>query len=86
MVYYFRDCDAFENCNFDEIIIIFIIIIIIIIIICKIPSNASFELKRDERGDWRRLHLEEIHSLYPSPNIVKIIESRRYRWKRNRGR
>jgi hypothetical protein len=40
----------------------------------------TFELKRDEvTGDWRRLHTE-IHSLYSSPNIIRIIKSRRIRW------
>ena len=32
-----------------------------------------FEPKRDENGEWRRLHNEEIHSLYRSPNIVIVI-------------
>ena len=36
--------------------------------------------KRDENGEWRRLHNEEIHSLYRSPNIVKVMNSRRLRW------
>ena len=36
--------------------------------------------KRDENGEWRRLHNEEFHSLYHSPNIVRVIKSRRLRW------
>ena len=38
-----------------------------------------FELKRDANGQWRRLHDEELHSLYRSPNIVRVIKSRRLR-------
>ena len=39
-----------------------------------------FGPKRDENGGWRRLHNEELHSLYSSPNIVRVIKSRRLRW------
>ena len=39
-----------------------------------------FGPKRHENGDWRRLHNEELHSLYRSPNTVTVIMSRRLRW------
>ena len=39
-----------------------------------------FGPKRDENGEWRRLHNEKLHSLYRSPNIVRVIKSRRFRW------
>ena len=39
-----------------------------------------FGPKRDENREWRRIHNEEHHSLYRSPNIVRVIESRKLRW------
>jgi len=40
-----------------------------------------FGPRRDEvTGDWRRLHNEELNDLYCSPNIVRVIKSRRMRW------
>ena len=39
-----------------------------------------FGPKRDANGEWRRLHNEELHSLYRSLNIVRVIKSRRLRW------
>ena len=39
-----------------------------------------FGPKRDENGEWRKLHNEELHSLYRSLNIVRVIKSRKLRW------
>jgi hypothetical protein len=40
-----------------------------------------FGPKRDEvKGGWRKLHNEELHNLYSSPSIIRIIKSRRMRW------
>ena len=39
-----------------------------------------FGPKMSENGEWRRLHNEEFHSLYRSPNLVRVIKSRRLRW------
>jgi hypothetical protein len=39
-----------------------------------------FGPKRKEDGSWKKLHNDELHSLYSSPNIVRVIKSRRMRW------
>jgi hypothetical protein len=40
-----------------------------------------FGPKRDGvTGGWRKLHNEEIHNLYSSPSIIRIIKLRRMRW------
>jgi hypothetical protein len=40
-----------------------------------------FGPKRDEvTGGWRKLHNEQLHNLYSSPSIIRIIKWRRMRW------
>jgi hypothetical protein len=40
-----------------------------------------FGPKRNEvTGGWRKLHNEELHGLYSSPSIVRVIKARRMRW------
>jgi hypothetical protein len=40
-----------------------------------------FGPKGDEAtGEWGRLHNEELNDLYSSPNIIRVIKSRRMRW------
>jgi hypothetical protein len=38
-----------------------------------------FGPKREEDGSWRKLHCDELYSRYFSPNIIRLIESRRMR-------
>jgi hypothetical protein len=39
-----------------------------------------FGPKREEDGSWRKLHNGELHNMYSSLNIVRVIKSRRMRW------
>jgi hypothetical protein len=40
-----------------------------------------FGPKRDEvTGGWRKLRNDELHNLYSSPSVIRMIKSRRMRW------
>jgi hypothetical protein len=42
--------------------------------------RKTFGLKWEEGESWRKVHNDELHSLYSSPNIVRVIKPRRMRW------
>ena len=46
----------------------------------KTESFGEYLDPRVESGEWRRFHNEELNSLYRSPNIARVIKSRRLRW------
>jgi hypothetical protein len=41
---------------------------------------SIFGPKREEDGLWRKSHIDELHNLYSSPDVVRVIKSRRMRW------
>jgi hypothetical protein len=46
-------------------------------------ENRVFRMfgpKREVDASWRKLHIDELHSLYSSQNIVRVIKARRLRW------
>jgi hypothetical protein len=46
-----------------------------------------FGPKRNEViGDWRKMHNEELHNLYSSPSIIRMIKTRRMRWREHAAR
>jgi hypothetical protein len=46
-----------------------------------ILTTFSVGLKTDKiLGGWRDLHNEDLHNLYSSPNIIRMIKSRKIRW------
>jgi hypothetical protein len=46
----------------------------------RVLRRGIFGPKRDEvTGEWRKLHKKELHDLYSSPSIIRIIKSKRIR-------
>jgi hypothetical protein len=47
----------------------------------KSVLRTMFGPKRDEvTGGWRKLHNEELHNIYFSPSVIRMMKSRRMRW------
>jgi hypothetical protein len=46
-------------------------------------SRKIFGPKGEEDRSWRKLHNDELHSLYSSLNIIRVIKFRRMRWERH---
>ena len=46
----------------------------------RVPRRIFGPKRNEVTGEWRKLHKEELNDLYCSPNIVRVIESRRMRW------
>jgi hypothetical protein len=42
--------------------------------------KGDIQMRDEETGGWRKLHNEELHNLYSSPSIIRVIKSRRMRW------
>jgi hypothetical protein len=45
-----------------------------------IVLRRKFGPKREQVVSWRKLHNDEIHNLYSSPNIVRVVKSKRMMW------
>jgi hypothetical protein len=46
-----------------------------------VDIEGEMQAKKDEvTGEWRRLHYKYVYVLYSSPNIIRVIKSRRLRW------
>jgi len=46
----------------------------------RVLRGISRHKREEVAGGWGRLHNEELHNLYASPNIIRVIKSRRMRW------
>jgi hypothetical protein len=50
------------------------------IVLGKILRRIFGRKRNEVTGEWRRLHNKELYVLYSSPNIIRVIKSRRRRW------
>ena len=46
----------------------------------RVPRRIFGPKRNEVTGEWRKLHDEELNDLYCSPNITRVIKSRRMRW------
>jgi len=46
----------------------------------RAPRRIFGPKRQEVTGGWRKLHTEELHNLYASPNIIRVIKSWRMSW------
>jgi hypothetical protein len=46
----------------------------------RVPRRIFGPERDGVTGGWRKVHNEELHNLYSSPSIIRIIKSRRMKW------
>jgi hypothetical protein len=49
-------------------------------LVTRTPFLYQIYMFWEEDGSWKKLHNDEFHNLYSSPNIVRVIKSKRMRW------
>jgi hypothetical protein len=49
----------------------------------RVLRNIFGPRREEVMRDWRKLHNEELHNLYFSPNIIRVIKAMRMRWARH---
>jgi hypothetical protein len=59
------------------------IILAVVLYGCETWSLTLREERDEVTGGWRKLHNEELHNLYSSSNIIRMITSKRMRWTRH---
>jgi hypothetical protein len=46
----------------------------------RVPRRIFGPKRNEVTGEWRKLHNEELHNLYSSPDIIRQVKSRQMRW------
>jgi hypothetical protein len=49
-------------------------VVVVVVVVVVVPKRHVVT------GEWRKQHNEELHDLYSSPSIIRIIKARRIRW------
>jgi hypothetical protein len=46
----------------------------------RVPRRIFGPKREEVTGGWRKLHIEQLHNLYSSPNNISMVRPRRMRW------